>query len=311
MNKTGLLLPVMVILLAGCTAAQSPASTGAATAQQSVEAAADGQSSSVETAADGEQAADAADTAKETAAVKKQLRTIVIPTVYESVTSQEEADEIAKKNGYESAVLEEDGSLTIVMEEDVYETMISSFLDSVQKGVKEIIGDGSVSSVKKIEYNEDLSIFTVTIDADEIGIIERQAADELREADSLLSALAGVPENLLNRAAHVFARGHTVAPDSPVVAEIRLDERAVKDSRAEKVALAPDVAAHEVELAAEGVGVVIVRPVLGYSFLYDWLKIQHKAAFTTLSISPAISPIVRISPPLQQLITCQPHFSAA
>ena len=179
MNKTGLLLPVMVILLAGCTAAQSPASTGAATAQQSVEAAADGQSSSVETAADGEQAADAADTAKETAAVKKQLRTIVIPTVYESVTSQEEADEIAKKNGYESAVLEEDGSLTIVMEEDVYETMISSFLDSVQKGVKEIIGDGSVSSVKKIEYNDDLSIFTVTIDADEIGIIERQAADEL------------------------------------------------------------------------------------------------------------------------------------
>ena len=179
MNKTGLLLPVMVILLAGCTAAQSPASTGAATAQQSVEAAADGQSSSVETAADGEQAADAADTAKETAAVKKQLRTIVIPTVYESVTSQEEADEIAKKNGYESAVLEEDGSLTIVMEEDVYETMISSFLDSVQKGVKEIIGDGSVSSVKKIEYNEDLSIFTVTIDADEIGIIERQAAEEL------------------------------------------------------------------------------------------------------------------------------------
>ena len=179
MNKTGLLLPVMVILLGGCTAAQSPASTGAATAQQSVEAAADGQSSSVETAADGEQAADAADTAKETAAVKKQLRTIVIPTVYESVTSQEEADEIAKKNGYESAVLEEDGSLTIVMEEDVYETMISSFLDSVQKGVKEIIGDGSVSSVKKIEYNEDLSIFTVTIDADEIGIIERQAADEL------------------------------------------------------------------------------------------------------------------------------------
>ena len=74
MNKTGILLPVMVILLAGCTAAQSPASTGAATAQQSVEAAADGQSSSAETAADGEQAADAADTAKETAAVKKQLQ---------------------------------------------------------------------------------------------------------------------------------------------------------------------------------------------------------------------------------------------
>lgn len=179
MNKTGLLLPVMVILLAGCTAAQSPASTGAATAQQSVEAAADGQTSSAETAADEEQAADASGTAQDAAAAKRELRTIVIPTMYESVTSQEEADKIAEKNGYESAFLEEDGSLTVVMEEEVYEKMISTFLDSVEKGVKEIIGDGSVSSVKKIEYNEDLSVFTVSVDADEIGIIERQAAEEL------------------------------------------------------------------------------------------------------------------------------------
>ena len=179
MNRTGILLPVMVILLAGCTAAQSPASTGAATAQQSVEAAADGQTSSAETAADEEQAADASGTAQDAAAAKRELRTIVIPTMYESVTSQEEADKIAEKNGYESAFLEEDGSLTVVMEEEVYEKMISAFLDSVEKGVKEIIGDGSVSSVKKIEYNEDLSVFTVSVDADEIGIIERQAAEEL------------------------------------------------------------------------------------------------------------------------------------
>ena len=46
--------------------------------------------------------------------------------MYESVTSQEEADKIAEKNGYESAFLEEDGSLTVVMEEDVYQKMISA-----------------------------------------------------------------------------------------------------------------------------------------------------------------------------------------
>lgn len=176
MNKTGILLPVMVILLAGCTAAQSPAATDAVTAEQSAEAAVEGGTALQEAAAAREPSAD---TAQEAAAEKKQLRTIVIPTMYESVTSQQEADEIAKKNGYESATLEEDGSLTIVMEEDVHKTMISAFLDSVQKGVKEIIGDGSVSSVKKIEYNEDLSVFTVRVDTDEIGIIERQAAEEL------------------------------------------------------------------------------------------------------------------------------------
>jgi hypothetical protein len=127
---------------------------------------------------DGEQAQGAAETAQE-AAVVKQYRTIVIPTMYESVTSQEEADEIAKTNGYESASLEEDGSLTIVMEEDVYQQMIGEFLASVEKGTREIVGDGSASSIKKIEYNDDLSVFTVSVDTDEIGIIERQAAEEL------------------------------------------------------------------------------------------------------------------------------------
>ena len=179
MNKTGLLLPVMVILLAGCTAAQSPASTGAATAQQSVEAAADGQSSSAETAAEGEQAADAEGTAQEAAAAKKQLRTIVIPTMYESVTSQEEADEIAEKNGYESAVLEEDGSLVIVMSRSQFDEMIREFKENVDKGISEIINAGGNSSIEKIEYNDDYSVFTVTVSDEELGIIERQAADEL------------------------------------------------------------------------------------------------------------------------------------
>lgn len=178
MNKASLLLPVMVLLLAGCSAAQGPGSSDAAATAPSIETADEGQTSLPQGSADGEQAQGAAETAQE-AAVVKQYRTIVIPTMYESVTSQEEADEIAKTNGYESASLEEDGSLTIVMEEDVYQQMIGEFLESVQKGTQEIVGDGSVSSIKKIEYNDDLSVFTVSVDTDEIGIIERQAAEEL------------------------------------------------------------------------------------------------------------------------------------
>ena len=178
MVRTGILLPIMVILLAGCAAAQSPTSSGAATDVQSVQASDEGLTSAAETAEGGEQAQGDAATAQE-AAVAEQYRTIVIPTMYESVTSQEEADEIAKANGYESATLNEDGSLTVVMQEDVYQQLIADFLSSVEKGAQEIVGDGSVSSVKKIEYNEDLSVFTVSVDTDEIGIIERQAAEEL------------------------------------------------------------------------------------------------------------------------------------
>ena len=117
-----------------------------------------------------------------TASVKKEqeeMVTVVIPTVYESVTSQEEADEIRDNNGYESAVLEEDGSLTIVMSRSRYDEMISRFRESVDRGITEILEGETGSEIGKIEYNDDYSVFTVTVEGDEIGIMERQIADEL------------------------------------------------------------------------------------------------------------------------------------
>lgn len=105
--------------------------------------------------------------------------TVVIPTVYEDVKTQEEADEIRDRNGYVSAVLDEDGSLVIVMSRGQYDEMIRNFKESVDKGISEIVGTGGDSAIEKIEYNDDYSIFTVTVSEDEIGIIERQAASEL------------------------------------------------------------------------------------------------------------------------------------
>ena len=99
--------------------------------------------------------------------------------MYENISTQEEADEIRDRNGYVSAVLNEDGSLVIVMSRSQYDEMIRSFKESVDKGIAEIVGTGGGSSIEKIEYNDDYSIFTVTVSEDEIGTIERQAASEL------------------------------------------------------------------------------------------------------------------------------------
>ena len=51
--------------------------------------------------------------------------------------------------------------------------------ESVDRGIAEIISEDYGSSIEKIEYNDDYSVFTVTVSTDEIGIIERQTADEL------------------------------------------------------------------------------------------------------------------------------------
>ena len=181
------------VIMTGCAAAGT-AANGSSSAAESAAAGETGEAGtdSPEAASDAGDASEAgqgktssgaaqdagsADAAGSAAADEEEKVTVVIPTVYEDVKTQEEADEICRRNGYESAVLEEDGSLTIVMSRSVYDEMIRQYKESVDKGIAEITaGD---SSIVKIEYNEDYSEFTVTVSEDELGIIERQAADEL------------------------------------------------------------------------------------------------------------------------------------
>ena len=181
------------VIMTGC-AASGTAGNGSSAAAESAAAGETGEAGtdSPEAASDAGDASEAgqgktssgaaqdagsADAAGSAAADEEEKVTVVIPTVYEDVKTQEEADEICRRNGYESAVLEEDGSLTIVMSRSVYDEMIRQYKESVDKGIAEITaGD---SSIVKIEYNEDYSEFTVTVSEDELGIIERQAADEL------------------------------------------------------------------------------------------------------------------------------------
>lgn len=181
------------VIMTGC-AASGTAGNGSSSAAESAAAGEMGEAGtdSPEAASDAGDASEAgrgktssgaaqdaggADAAGSAAADEEEKVTVVIPTVYEDVKTQEEADEICRRNGYESAVLEEDGSLTIVMSRSVYDEMIRQYKESVDKGIAEITGGDS--SIVKIEYNEDYSEFTVTVSEDELGIIERQAADEL------------------------------------------------------------------------------------------------------------------------------------
>ena len=170
-----------VLLVSACSA---PADTADAAAADTAEAAAASEDPEPEAAPGSQQQSGAEDTSPEGstspgAQKAEETVTIVIPTVYESVATQEEADEIRDKNGYESAVLEEDGSLTIVMTRSRHERMVEQFKKSVDDAIAEITGPEGVSSISKIEYNDDYSVFTVTVSSDELGMAERQTADEL------------------------------------------------------------------------------------------------------------------------------------
>ena len=168
------------MIITGCASgpgAGTPAE-GTAPAQTAQETVPEEQTSAGQGMTGAAEGAGTAETAPEKIE-QEELVTVVIPTVYESVTTQEEADGIREKNGYESAVLEEDGSLTITMTRSRHDEMIRQFRDLADKGISEILAADTGSVIEKIEYNDDYSVFTVTVVGDEIGIAERQTADEL------------------------------------------------------------------------------------------------------------------------------------
>ena len=169
------------LILTGCAGTTQPGTDADKTGLSASETAAPEETASEKTGAAAEPAQEEqnGETRIPASTEEEEKVTLVIPTLYENISTQEEADEIRDRNGYESASLEEDGSLTIVMSRSQYEELLSSFRESVDRGIEEIVSEDYGSSIEKIEYNDDYSVFTVTVTGEEIGPVERQTAEEL------------------------------------------------------------------------------------------------------------------------------------
>ena len=133
-----MIIAAAAVIMTGCAANPQPGTPAekAGTAETE-KPAAENTTSGKTDAPGGESEEKQSSEAQSTVEVKPQEEekvTLVIPTVYENVSTQEEADEIRERNGYESATLEEDGSLTIVMNRSQYDELISDFRESVDRG---------------------------------------------------------------------------------------------------------------------------------------------------------------------------------
>lgn len=180
-----ILVLLLTLMLVGCAAPAASDAPAGASGQEAAEAAVNGETAgkgSSDAALPHEDADNADGAAAEGAAgddKQDNVVVIVIPTVYENVTTQEEADRIRDENGYISAELQEDNSLKITMTREQHRKMLEEFRASVDQAILEITASENYPTVEKIEYNDDYSVFTVTVDSDEIGIVERQLAEEL------------------------------------------------------------------------------------------------------------------------------------
>lgn len=200
---------LLALMLIGCAGTQNQPAEGGGTAEQEQTAPSEdgkGEETQVQPGdgaaggnAGGSEAAgqESAGSAALGATKKEDTVTIVIPRIYESITSQEEADEICQKNGYVKAVLREDGSLEITMSRAKQQELISDFQKSVDQGIGQIEGSESYPSVSRITYNEDYSVFTVETGEEEIGIAERQLAQELIMYGTFYHVYSGLEEETI------------------------------------------------------------------------------------------------------------------
>lgn len=91
-------------------------------------------------------------------------------TVPSELYTEEVTDEIAQgvvdESGYNSYVINDDGSVTYTLDKEVQDEILSQFITELDITIESITnGSEKVEGFEKIEYNEDLTEFKIYVDS--------------------------------------------------------------------------------------------------------------------------------------------------
>ena len=168
MRKTALLIAT-ALLTAALTACSGNGGTSATTSNSASNAEQQTATASATTSEDKTQGASQASTGDSGIDVDKGLLNVEITIPAETAEyygfnfeSQEEADAYAKEQGFKSATLGDDGSVTIVMSKSQHKKTMEG----------EMIGSEDYPNITAVEHNDNYTSFTVTTKSEELGFNE-------------------------------------------------------------------------------------------------------------------------------------------
>ena len=157
-----LTMTVMTTVLAGCGSKSGDAeqSTAPVVKNQTEQAVDNGTGTEAESTDDGMEQLEAIGDVD----VDKGLFnvTLTIPKDFVGDTTQEKLDESVKENGYKSATLNSDGSVTYVMTKAQHEEMLEGIRESLDQSLSEMIGSSDYPNITNVEHNDDYTSFTIT-----------------------------------------------------------------------------------------------------------------------------------------------------
>lgn len=102
--------------------------------------------------------------------------TLTIPAdFFDGGTTQDDLDQEAKDNGYQSATLNDDGSVTYVMTKAQHQEMMQGIKDTIDSSLSEIAASEDYPGIVKVEANSDYTQYKVYLSTEEVGLSESMA----------------------------------------------------------------------------------------------------------------------------------------
>jgi|MTBAKSStandDraft_1061840.scaffolds.fasta_scaffold01637_5 hypothetical protein len=97
---------------------------------------------------------------------------ITLPADFVGDTVTQELLDADGGENYQSAKLNEDGSVTYKMTKGQYRFMLESITKSFDDSFQEIIDDNETYGISKIDHNDSYTIFDVTLDNESVGFVD-------------------------------------------------------------------------------------------------------------------------------------------
>lgn len=102
--------------------------------------------------------------------------TLTIPPDYvEEGITQDRLDATAKEEGYKSATLNADGSVTYVITKAQHKEMMDGISQSIDRSLSEMAGSEEYPAISRIEANGDYTEYKVYLNTEEVGFSESMA----------------------------------------------------------------------------------------------------------------------------------------
>ena len=110
-----------------------------------------------------------------------------------SFESQEEADAYAKEQGFKSATLGDDGSVTIVMSKAQHKKTMEELNKTIDEALQEMIGSEDYPNITAVEHNDNYTEIKVTTESEELSLNESFSTLAFYIYGGMYNAFNGTP----------------------------------------------------------------------------------------------------------------------